>query len=234
MENSAEPEQSLACQCLGGCQPWLPRETSCVVLAATGPGGTVGAGSLIPRRRRDGGSPSPARRGWSYTGSRCPGGLWVTGDGGQTHRLGDGGLQRSGVTITMEPAVTMNLTAFVTGEFQLFHQIRTQAQSCLSTVTSGKQMAGDIFHAIAVPLGIFRAHVPGGRGHRRVESPGRVSWPRGRRGPRQPEVGSRLSPCDAADPPHCPGRKGRELGQGGRAGVLEAKADLHTTLESRG
>lgn len=136
MENSAEPEQSLVCQCLGGCQPWLPRETSCVVLAATGPGGTVGAGSLIPRRRRDGGSPSPARRGWSYTGSRCPGGLWVTGDGGQTHRLGDGGLQRSGVTITMEPAVTMNLTAFVTGEFQLFHQIRTQAQSCLSTVTS--------------------------------------------------------------------------------------------------
>ena len=39
MENSAEPEQSLACQCLGGCQPWLPRETSCVVLAATGRGG---------------------------------------------------------------------------------------------------------------------------------------------------------------------------------------------------
>ena len=59
MENSAEPEQSLACQCLGGCQPWLPRETSCVVLAATGRrgGGTMGAGSLIPRRRRDGGGP---------------------------------------------------------------------------------------------------------------------------------------------------------------------------------
>uniref|UniRef100_A0A8B9Y4P4 Lipocalin/cytosolic fatty-acid binding domain-containing protein n=8 Tax=Bos TaxID=9903 RepID=A0A8B9Y4P4_BOSMU len=44
---------------------------------------------------------------------------------------------------------------------------------------------------LAVPLGIFRAHVPGGRGHRRVEAPGRVSWPRGRRGPRQPESGPR-------------------------------------------
>lgn len=36
-----------------------------------------------------GGAPSPARREWSHTGSRCPLGLWVTGDGGQTNRLGD-------------------------------------------------------------------------------------------------------------------------------------------------
>lgn len=62
-----------------------------------------------------------------------PVGDWGRGPDTQAGRRG---LQRSGVTITMEPAVTMNLTAFVTGEFQLFHQIRTQAQSCLSTVTS--------------------------------------------------------------------------------------------------
>lgn len=84
-------------------------------------------------------------------------------------------------------------------------------------------MAGDIFHAVAVPLGAFRAPVPSGSGHWGMEAPGRVSRPRGRRGPRQPEVGGGLSPCDPANPLHCPGRKRRGLGQGGRAGALESK-----------
>lgn len=72
MDNSAEPEQSLACQCLGGCRPCPPGETSCVVLAATGGGWERGARSP----GGGGGSPSPVRREWPLTGTWSP---WACG-----------------------------------------------------------------------------------------------------------------------------------------------------------
>lgn len=94
-------------------------------------------------------------------------------------------------------------------------------------------MAGDIFCAVAVPLGVFRAPVPGGRGHQRVEAPSFVSRPRGRKGPGQPEVGGRLSLCDLQT--HCTALGGREGNWAkGKGQVLwRARADLQTTLGSR-
>uniref|UniRef100_A0A8C2QXD3 Progestagen-associated endometrial protein n=1 Tax=Capra hircus TaxID=9925 RepID=A0A8C2QXD3_CAPHI len=76
---------------------------------------------------------------------------------------------------------------------------------------------------LAVPLGVFRAPVPGGRGHRRVEAPSFVSRPRGRKGPGQPESGpqrwtrrpwrnstkpSRPCPCTSGSPSTRPSWRG--------------------------
>lgn len=106
MENSAEPEQSLACQCLGGCQPWLPRETSCVVLAATGGGG--GSRELDPQEEEGWGVPeSRQETAVPYREPVCcgPVGGWGWGPDTQAGRR-VGCRTVTDVTIAMGPAVT--------------------------------------------------------------------------------------------------------------------------------
>ena len=134
MENSAEPEQSLACQCLGGCRPCPGRPAVWSSLQQ----GAGGSGELDPQEEEGWRVPeSRQERVVSYQdlvscGPVCDWGRGADARAGR--QVGCGTV--TGATISMEPAVTANLTAFVTGEFQLFHRIRTQAQSHLSTITS--------------------------------------------------------------------------------------------------
>lgn len=98
--------------------------------------GAGGSGELDPQEE-EGGPRVPSGESGHLPG---PGLLGPVGDWGRGtdtragRQVGCGAV--TGATISMEPAVAMNLTAFVTGEFQLFHRIRTQAQSHLSTITS--------------------------------------------------------------------------------------------------
>lgn len=120
MENSAEPEQSLACQCLGGCRPCPGRPAVWSSLQR----GVGGSGELDPQEEEEEGwrvSESCQERVVSYQDlvSCGPVGDWGRGaDTRAGRQVGCGTV--TGATILMEPAVTMNLTAFVTGGFNYF------------------------------------------------------------------------------------------------------------------